>query len=687
MQFGSFTDIPEELPLADSLPNDDLTGMLPVGSDQMPGNPPVADHANIGLDGDAERVIRDHHHSASPADGPPASTNPNVGRESRRFGTKVAAVNVLKCWFDEHHHNPYPSKDEKASLAAETGLTVGQVTTWFANSRRRRKNRGIDRAPTPVPSRGPIDISRPYDGPSSFMSPLERWRNSPPEAEAASFDAIMGAVFDSSHPPYHERNFRSSQQSTPSDARSSASSNASGSGISNKSASSACSRGSHSSNGSFSRFYSAESVARRRRRRKRAAVFPQGAEKEMPARRPYQCTFCTDTFRTKYDWTRHEKTLHLSLESYTCSPNGSLYTDTDGTSRCVFCDQPNPSESHVESHSYSRCREKPEVLRKFYRKDHLVQHLRLVHGIDQFLPSMNSWKSQVDRINSRCGLCGEKFVSWKERNEHIAQHFRDGARMKDWRGSRGLDPSVALATENSMPPYLIGEESLTLDPWSASRQADHINTADNMFIDPRLPASSNPSSFEYFTLQLANFVRNAQNFNETVTDSMIHTAGRHILYGDDDPWNQTPADNAEWLGMFKRGMGIETVADPADPQSPSQLGRCESLDLFQLFSAGLCSPWNIPNPDTSITDATVAEDANVVWSWQQPEALAEFREYYTHVLSTGNPEAQDDSLSSVFCEFKQYYNGIVMPGNIASQADSNLHVFPNQTTHPHSEGS
>jgi hypothetical protein len=259
--------------------------------------------------------------------------------------------------------------------------------------------------------------------------------------------------------------------------------------------------------------------------------------------------------------------------------------------------------------------------------------------------------------------------------------------MKDWRGSRGLDPSVALATENSMPPYLIGEESLTLDPWSASRQSEGLNTADNMFLDPRLPAASNPSSFEYFTLHLANFVRNAQDANETVTDSMIHTAGRHILFGDDDPWNQTPADNAEWLGMFKRGMGIETVADPADPQSPAQLGRCESLDLFRLFSTGLCSPWNIPNPDATFTDATVPEDANVVWSWQQPEALAEFREYYTHVLSTGAPEAQDDPLSSVFCEFRQYYNGLALPGNIASQVDNNIHGFPNQTTHPHPDGS
>ena len=32
--------------------------------------------------------------------------------------------------------------------------------------------------------------------------------------------------------------------------------------------------------------------------------------------RKYQCTFCTDTFKTKYDWQRHEASIHLSLEQW-----------------------------------------------------------------------------------------------------------------------------------------------------------------------------------------------------------------------------------------------------------------------------------------------------------------------------------------------------------------------------------
>lgn len=52
---------------------------------------------------------------------------------------------------------------------------------------------------------------------------------------------------------------------------------------------------------------------------------------------------------------------------------------------------------------------------------------------------------------------------------NIAQQFRGGALMRDWRGCRGLDPPVALAVENTMPPYLIGIESMDMAPFSASR--------------------------------------------------------------------------------------------------------------------------------------------------------------------------------------------------------------------------
>ncbi|CAG5119740.1 unnamed protein product [Candidula unifasciata] len=45
----------------------------------------------------------------------------------------------LKIWLSEHKKNPYPTKAEKIMLAIITRMTLTQVSTWFANARRRLK--------------------------------------------------------------------------------------------------------------------------------------------------------------------------------------------------------------------------------------------------------------------------------------------------------------------------------------------------------------------------------------------------------------------------------------------------------------------------------------------------------------------------------------------------------------------
>lgn len=46
---------------------------------------------------------------------------------------------TLKAWLYEHRKNPYPTKNEKMILAMVTKMTLTQVSTWFANARRRLK--------------------------------------------------------------------------------------------------------------------------------------------------------------------------------------------------------------------------------------------------------------------------------------------------------------------------------------------------------------------------------------------------------------------------------------------------------------------------------------------------------------------------------------------------------------------
>lgn len=50
---------------------------------------------------------------------------------------------VLVKWIEEHQANPYPTKAEKQLLAYYSGMNLTQLSTWFANARRRIKKIGI----------------------------------------------------------------------------------------------------------------------------------------------------------------------------------------------------------------------------------------------------------------------------------------------------------------------------------------------------------------------------------------------------------------------------------------------------------------------------------------------------------------------------------------------------------------
>ena len=51
----------------------------------------------------------------------------------------------LRVWLEENRDNPYPTKSEKLMLSIVTKMTLTQVSTWFANARRRlKKERKLD---------------------------------------------------------------------------------------------------------------------------------------------------------------------------------------------------------------------------------------------------------------------------------------------------------------------------------------------------------------------------------------------------------------------------------------------------------------------------------------------------------------------------------------------------------------
>lgn len=59
-------------------------------------------------------------------------------KSNKKTGNRDATV-LLKNWLFEHRKDPYPTKEEKMTLAMITRMNLTQVSTWFANARRRLK--------------------------------------------------------------------------------------------------------------------------------------------------------------------------------------------------------------------------------------------------------------------------------------------------------------------------------------------------------------------------------------------------------------------------------------------------------------------------------------------------------------------------------------------------------------------
>lgn len=372
--------------------------------------------------------------------------------EPSKIGTRFSArsIRVLKTWLSNNSQNPYPTRTEIKVLERQTGLSKQQITNWLANSRRRHMFKmPLKRPPSPAITTATsrtIDIAENNRLPTGFdqMDPFQRWQVSPPEHEPVSAAAIAHAASDLRPGIYDPFESTCLSRSLSSSA---------GTSISDRS--SANSAYSHVSNTSNRSYDPLRTRAMRRRRRRVPAQQPRTNKPDTlwgGSPQVYQCTFCTETFKTKHNWKRHEKSLHLSLERWECSPNGPTVLDAGGQLLCVFCEQIDPSIHHLESHEYSLCKDREAEDRTFYRKDHLQQHLKLVHNSKFTGWSMNGWRRENGMIRSRCGFCGLIMELWSERVDHLAEHFKAGKTMEGWRGDWGFDCDVLEMVENSIAP-------------------------------------------------------------------------------------------------------------------------------------------------------------------------------------------------------------------------------------------
>ncbi|KAL2829316.1 hypothetical protein BJY01DRAFT_255066 [Aspergillus pseudoustus] len=429
----------------------------------------------------------------------------------------------------------------------------------------RRRSRYLTRQ---AGSAGPVVIPNALD-------PMERWRNSPPEEEPALIPDILNAlegagnslVTDNTNAGDAFRHYRRAPSTTSGE-------------------SGASSRGSqqsvHSNSSSRSALGPKENRGSIRKRKSASRGKKQSSTNEM---RRYCCTFCCDRFRSKYDWARHEKSLHVTLEAWHCAPFGTVVPDLASSSMkgtsCAFCGADNPDAEHLTQHAATACQDDSGARRSFRRKDHLAQHLRLVHSVSS-CPDIDSWKIGRSAVSSRCGLCDQRLATWEERIDHLAEHFRTGQTMADWVGEHEFPVDFAALVSNALPPYLIALESHSIIPFSATNcdVQDHFaqitsraryGSADQLearsLVAPVAPSVAPPlqtvappgvapeqlSSFtQVLTLHLSRFAREQMERGVVPSDEMFQQESRRLLYDSEDAWNQTIADNPEWMSSFRQ---------------------------------------------------------------------------------------------------------------------------------------
>lgn len=91
--------------------------------------------------------------------------------------------------------------------------------------------------------------------------------------------------------------------------------------------------------------------------------------------------------------------------------------------------------------------------RSFSRKDYLWQHLRKFHACTKVPASdLDAWRGSGNNVQSRCGFCDLLLPTWAARAEHLAGHFKNGARMEQWEGDWGFDILAMSILRNAVLP-------------------------------------------------------------------------------------------------------------------------------------------------------------------------------------------------------------------------------------------
>ncbi|ORX99490.1 hypothetical protein BCR34DRAFT_126482 [Clohesyomyces aquaticus] len=345
--------------------------------------------------------------------------------------------------------NPYPSPFEMDNIVREANLDPKKVRNWFNNARARRNPPGRSGQETRHDDCSSAKTSQPKrlsqenlekllaTQDFSYKAPMEAFLSSRPplRPNTAPYVTPIFPGFDS--PPGHPASIASIPASRASSGGRSGSSY--GSNVSGRSRR----RGLRRMGWRTSPYPTPEGPITIYQLPRLFSNPGEPEPKYQPAR--FFCTFCYKTFARKFEWLRHEESVHVLPKTWTC-----CLTGLDNTSSCPFCGMLAPSEQHLESHGYRQCMNQPEKERTFYRRDHFVAHLHRVHfdcphpddllGCHKVLEDYDHnlygcaglavmWHRNriaylsLDDPLLQCHFCGERMENWPDRCNHVAKHF------------------------------------------------------------------------------------------------------------------------------------------------------------------------------------------------------------------------------------------------------------------------
>ncbi|KAF1809314.1 hypothetical protein P152DRAFT_461724 [Eremomyces bilateralis CBS 781.70] len=352
---------------------------------------------------------------------------------------------VLERYFQSQ---PYPGNAQLEELASSTNLQLATIKNWFSNTRARRlkgeANGHGARAPAKPESikltKSSLDALSADQPVAKDSNPLERFLATPLEEDNRAIAIIKNASASPCPTPTPNPIHRYTPYGRIESGRRSR-------------ADSVCSAASSVGSGASSPAPSVSVVsstgrASRRGRRRHIQAGPSGyvldSKKVVQYVKKFYCTFCGRAFSNKYEWNRHEESVHVPQKLWICCP--SSIAEQERLSECPLCPTTSPSKEHLAAHNFYECANKPQEQRTFTRRDHLIQHIQQSHrkectNRDQLLSDIRStpddWvfpisQTQLGDLPLLCGFCGKKSDTWPDRVAHIADHFRQGTDLSEW---------------------------------------------------------------------------------------------------------------------------------------------------------------------------------------------------------------------------------------------------------------